>query len=346
MRYIKDIDELIIPPPYRLGTGGTNHQFEAHDFILESGDGALRDLVDKHLNAAFERSNGQRRKARKRTRQEPDSGFVDLEYRVLPDAPTILSFIRYGRVDALDDEERGAMAYTEVILSCQLLRYVGGTQDQSVPLDFIGLVYIDDREFSGGKMRDALDLPIVFGRELFGMPKAPGEICYEPNGHDYQRPMLKIWDRVDPQGGFLRQVPAIRFKPDIPDPDADQQPDYRPSPIALGPARGEPKIDRMLVGLKQFADPIVVGDELQACYQAIVETPLQTYSLDGLEINVAGRGEEIEFPDVSRVKIVEKFGLKTKPGFPHRVTSGDIYHRSGRMIFADPKLTIVWELEP
>lgn len=383
MKYIRDIDEQIVAPPYQLGTDDIKYQFEVHHFLLDSKPEVLQKLVDAHLNCVFdlENENGEPQRARKRTIAGTNDELVRVKYQVPEGTKTRLSFVRYGRVFVLDDGQPGALEYTEVILSCQVTRWVDGELDSQPDetLDFVGLIYIDDRAFKGDE-RDPYALPIIFGRELFGMPKAPGRIRYEPDSSDCKFPCLEIWRPKSEEDGSLIPVKAIEFgDPQGKVTQESSAPRVRPPPTQ--PMRQDDKtkliLERKLVALKQFADPIGAagGEELLACYQAIVETPLEYHpnkkpttiwgSLPDTVIHfpelpasktrvpatqalASSESPASKAPDVQPLDIIAKFGLETIPEDSRRVrvSSTNIYYAEGQMVFASPKRTAVWHLFP
>jgi hypothetical protein len=363
MKYIPDIDEQIVAPPYALGTDDITYQFEVHHFLLDSKPGKLQETVDKHLNCVFqlERNDGEFQRARKRSNGYTSDRSVTLNYKVPEGTKARLSFLRYGRAFVTDQANLAALQYTEVILSCQVSRWVDGELDSQADevLDFVGLIYIDDRAFNG-KERDPYALPIIFGRELFGMPKAPGRIRYEPDHSDCGFPRLEIWV---PKGGkrtrdyTLVPKPAIVFAG-----DPDRKVKRKSAPPVMPPreppytARERKKegtkliLERKLVALKQFADPIRAADsdDLQACYQAVVESPLE-YDSDSAPITFWGTlpDTEITFPELpKKLDIIGKFGLIEDGPRTVKVTSTNISYSAGHMIFASPERTAVWHLYP
>jgi hypothetical protein len=361
MEYILDVDEQIVAPPYELGTDDITYQFEVHHFLLDSDRGVLQKLVDDHLNKVFDlkKDNGEFQRARKRVNGATSDRLVKLNYQVPEGTKTRLSFLRYGRAFVLDKSDPGALEYTEVILSCQVSRWLDGELDSDPDeiLDFVGLIYIDDRAFEGDE-RDPYALPIIFGRELFGMPKAPGRIRYEPDHSDCKFPRLEIWvSKADKKAidNTLKQKAAIKFAGE-PNDEMKKKGGMvrreRPFTTTERTKEGTKLIlERKLVALKQFADPIRATDSknLQACYQAVVESPLE-YDTNSRPITVWGSlpDTEIEFPELPKghVDIIAKFGLETIGSRRVRVTSTNISYVAGHMIFASPERTAVWHLFP
>lgn len=104
-----------------------------------------------------------------------------------------------------------------------------------------------------------------------------------------------------------------------------------------------------LVGLKQFPDPTTPytsGQPMGACYQAIVETPLEEHPLHKLPPpNSSSDDHEILFPPLNRVDLISTFGLEDPDG-DRKIHIGvdRIAYQHGRYYFARPQRTKVWTL--
>lgn len=241
MKYITDIDEQLPPPPYRLGIDES--RFESHHLLLDADRPVLQKLVNRHLNqplwqaagmgtgaieGALEETEGAQipfGKANRRTREGLDAD-VPVRFVVPIDSHFVrLTFARYWRVDSASLSGEGSSAYTECLLSFIVRRDV--VDELSETMRFLGVVYIDDREFAG-QLQDPHALPIMLGREAFGLPKGPGQIFYCPDPgqvRDPRKALLQIWDRDagSPPAMYLTLKDAIAIDggPDLPVPPCD-----------------------------------------------------------------------------------------------------------------------------
>jgi hypothetical protein len=103
-----------------------------------------------------------------------------------------------------------------------------------------------------------------------------------------------------------------------------------------------------LVGLKQFPDPKVAGTAANpagdACYQVIVESPLvESGQFCGPETIL--NDQLVEFPDLGRVNLVDRFGIQTTT---RKVVVGqdEMYYQCGALIYADASKVNVWTPTP
>jgi hypothetical protein len=217
--YIPDIDEMLATAPYYLGTNDQDYRFECHEFLLVADRLALRDLVNEQLNAALGWTAGDD------PEDPPYGAVIHKSYGTPPTSEKIryivpasiervvLSFIRYWRVRPVireTDRDQGWMAYTEVLIRFIVQRQIEGVEAPQEGLTFVATVYIDDSGYMA-PLTDPPSMPIVLGREAYGMPKSPGEIFYCPTPHHPHRPRLRLWD--NPDNDRVRLHDAIVFDP-------------------------------------------------------------------------------------------------------------------------------------
>ena len=221
MDYIPDIDEMLATAPYYLGTDNQDYRFECHEFLLVAKRDKLRDLVNQQLNAALGWKPGPGADP-----EDPPYGEVvhrsygnqpeTMKIRYIVPASVeraVLAFIRYWRVRPVIREtgrDQGWMAYTEVLIRFLVQRQIEGVDAPQIGLSFVASVYIDDSGYMA-PLTDPPSMPIVLGREAYGMPKSPGEIFYCPTPHNPHRPRLRLWDNPDNDRVRLRD--AIVFDP-------------------------------------------------------------------------------------------------------------------------------------
>jgi hypothetical protein len=395
MDYIASVDEQLGRPPFEL-------EFQGHHFLLDttSGISRLRSLVDSQLNAVF-----------------PDKALSvgsgiehKVSFKVTPTAKPFLSIVRYNRVaprDALPAS--GWFKYNEIVIYFPVERWIEGNPIGESLL-FVGVVYIDDSEFEK-QLQDPLTVPILAGREAYGMPKGPGEIRYNPTlggSLGYPQPKLQIWDQTG--GNRLALLDAIVFEQTLfasirgwvagvwqqwwirrePDREASRETDreftarrlgIRPADIrapnddeveavrelaSISPGWGPLDRDSLkqrvsiaqvgsrrlmlwnalafnvkLVGKKQLPDP--TSDPLypKACYHAVVETPMEENAYGSISTSYFTLKRTIHFPLRTRVDLIDAFDIAADVSRRYGVE--DCYYQSGKMIFADPNGTVVWE---
>jgi len=198
MDYIPHIDELLISPPFLLGSSPPTYRFQSNVFILEADNAQLNALVDQQLNDAL--PNG------------------PVKYRVPKSVERVfVAFFRYDRAESVPQANMGWMAYTEAMMGFLVLREPNvkkGEEDEyNVPevVTYLGVVYIDDSAHVG-QIEDPHTAPIVLGREAYGLPKAPGQIYYDPHKNYPKQPRLEIWDK-DAGTNRLHLTDAIRISP-------------------------------------------------------------------------------------------------------------------------------------
>jgi hypothetical protein len=385
MKYIPRIDELLTAAPYRLGIDNQAFRFECNTFVLDACNNKLNQIVQDQLNAAIPSG--------KATCDQ--SGPQDLKYFVPPRIQRVLlSFFRYWRAESEKEPGKGWMAYTEAMIGFYIERQRIASDLPNEAFLYLGAVYIDDSAYTG-QLIDPHSIPIVLGREAYGMPKNPGQIFYCPQPHDPYGAKLQIWDS---SGGPFALTDAIVVDPDMDEAKRGACPVTPPSggpPASIGdPGRYQvlaallemdsedlvrrlreaPDLGRharllrlpatnrererevvvqddllfhlMLVGLKQFPDPkskFQSNQTLDACYQAIVETPLEEDPNNPLPSwDSIMYDHTIEFPPVSRVDLLESFCI------PHQdrrveVTQDRMFYQRGTLIFANPDRVRVWD---
>lgn len=381
MKFVKRVDELLVAPPYMLGSPPT-YKFRSNVFILDADREKLNAVVKEHLLTP-----------------------PGIEYFV-PQSVTGLwiAFISYDRSSSEAQPDQGWLSYHEAMIGFLVVRKVtdsskvpDGTPKQEL-LTYLPVVYIDDSTFTQ-PVSDPLSVPIMLGREAYGLPKNPGEIRYEPAENFPNSPLLRIWD-IDDTEKRLTLADAIRILPEPFGQGPGPRRDAPPPPYLLGgtlPRDGRTVDDPMLpitlqlglrpgqlkfkeadefgptavkvfleaddteaiawsdllfrthlLGLKQFPDPKSVAPTPGACYQAIVESPLEEVAGNGLPPpEVVLIPQIVEFPKVQRVDFVDKFGLNPIPNSdPPRVAvpHQNMYYQEGILRFARPDAVRVWPL--
>jgi hypothetical protein len=204
VKYINDLHEMIPTPPYWLGVG--EQHMQCHSFSLKSTRAALQNVVNEQLNAALGWDG---------TGDPFDPPYGEVKYKTADDDGTELKiryivpasikrvalvFYRYWRAETYyktQPLDQGWTQYTEVFLQFIVKRQIEGLSGASDARRFVAAIYIDDATWLK-PVTDAQAMPIVIGREAYGLPKAPGEIYYCTD--DVQIPgflRLKIWDNPD-----------------------------------------------------------------------------------------------------------------------------------------------------
>jgi hypothetical protein len=392
MKYIPRIDELLTAAPYQLGIDNQSFRFECNTFILDACNNKLNQIVQDQLNAAIPSGKA----------TCDSSGPQDLKYWVPPRIQRVLlSFFRYWRAESKDEPGKGWMAYTETMIGFYIERERIASDLPNEAFLYLGAVYIDDSAYKG-QLVDPHSIPIVLGREAYGMPKNPGQIFYCPQPHDPYGAKLQMWDS---DGGPFALTDAIVVDPDMDEAqrgacpivlqsggaptERDEAGRYRvlaamldldpeelvrrlreaPQPLGtharllrLPEAQRERERDVvvqddllfhvMLVGLKQFPDPkskFQTNQPLDACYQAIVETPLEEDPDNKLPAwDQMYDGHAIEFPKVSHISLPDRFGIIYDHNDPKRridVARHRIFYQHGTLIFANPDRVRVWDPE-
>ncbi len=272
MIYVPDIDEMLIPPPYRLGTDDTSYRLESHIVPLDTDHDKLQGLVNRHLNApigALPDSSdptgiGYGKALPRGSVWGDDPEPVCLRYLLPSNLSTILlCFLRYWRVDTQAQPERGYMRYTEALIQFLVYRDIKGNEFPKEPFYFLGAVYIDDSAFEG-QLQDPHSLPILLGREAFGLPKNPAQIHYCPDGPNFSHPpKVQIWDYDANQADLIRLEDAIVVNPPWAEPASSFCPPL-PEPIDGGATFGvfavqfgmeEEELKRRLKEPRVFSDP-------------------------------------------------------------------------------------------
>jgi hypothetical protein len=222
MDYVRDLDEMLMPPPFRLGSDAPPYRIQGHSFVIPADAATLQRMLNEQLNLPlgatandpadpWDLSFGA---ARQRT-----TGGVSqprgIKYVVLKNLyGVVLNVLRYWRVDAEQEPEKGYMAYTEVILQFLVHRVL--ENEEEAPAEsfyFLAVVYIDDSAYRG-ELQDPHSLPILIGREAFGLPKNPGQIYYCPDdAKNAPGPRLNIWDYNPLMVEKLALEPAITVNP-------------------------------------------------------------------------------------------------------------------------------------
>jgi hypothetical protein len=381
MRFIPRVDEVLVAPPYMLGKPPT-YKFCSHVFILDTDNAQLQKLIEVQLNDAV--PNG------------------PVSYVVPESVQRVwLAFVHYDRAEAETTAGRGWFAYNEALIGFLVLRK-HSTDPEHFPnelLTYLGAVYIDDSAFTG-QLDDPHSIPIVLGREAYGLPKNPGQIRYSPTSpHQPNQPRLQVWDvpkdlavklKLDdaivieqvpyltPLSAPPRRAPYSPDQPSHPLPPFDDLPffhlalqfgipsrdllvedsDFAPHAVAVTLPRNEGKAiawehllwKTKLVGLKQFPDPRSKPTDAdpngQACYQAIVETPIGAPQLTDPQSQLFA--QRVRFPLLDRNfgDLMTSFAIQpSDPALPRevQVNKDRMYYREGVLRFANPDEVNVWD---
>jgi hypothetical protein len=221
--YIPDIDEMLMPAPFRLGTNAPKYKTQGHSFVIPAKPEVLQTLLNKQLNFPLGATQNDASDpwditfgtARHRTCDDV-SAPKKLRFTVGTDLyGIVLNILRYWRVDQEKQPKKGYIAYTETLLQFMVEREFEDAPDApSEAFYFVAAVYIDDSEYEG-ELQDPHSLPILLGREAYGMPKNPGQISYCPNSlGNITGARLNIWDYSDDTIEKLALKPAITVDPD------------------------------------------------------------------------------------------------------------------------------------
>jgi hypothetical protein len=188
--------------------------------VIQTDAQVLQKLLNKHLNVPLggladpaDPWNVSFGTARQRTCTGV-SAPQKLKYVVLKGLyGVVLNVLRYWRVDSDREPAKGYIAYTEVLIQFLVNRILAA--EPKAPAEtfyFLGVVYIDDSAFRG-ELQDPDTLPILIGREAFGLPKNPGQIYYCPDdSKNALGPQLNIWDYAATPAKLALQ-PAITVNP-------------------------------------------------------------------------------------------------------------------------------------
>jgi hypothetical protein len=169
--YINRLGEMVAPPPYLLGEPMTSHSF-----MLEADQATLQSLLDDKLN-------------------KPIPAGAHYKYQAVTDK-VVLTFARYHKAESENEPWTGFLSYTEAMLGFVVRRIdptLGGDLTGEL-LTYLAAVWIDDGDFKG-PVEDPFTMPILRGREWYGMPKYPAAIEYDPQSpHAPKAPKVDIWD--------------------------------------------------------------------------------------------------------------------------------------------------------
>lgn len=268
MDYIPDVDEMLIPPPYRLGAPGP-YMIQGHSFLLPTDAKTLQRLLNRHLNVPLGATENDASDpwnigfgtARRRMDGALEASPTGIKYVVHKELQrVILNVLRYWRVDAQEAPGKGYMAYTELLLQFMVHRILEGKEeDPAESFYFLAAVYIDDSQYRG-ELQDPHSLPILLGREAYGLPKNPGRIFYCPNDQNDTECRLDIWDFGLGTVQKLALQPAITIGPPGWEPPTTECSPETPSPLLEG-ASFEPlagqfglKEEELLALLRQWDD--------------------------------------------------------------------------------------------
>jgi hypothetical protein len=197
MQYIPRIDEILSAPPYRLGAGGKElgGPFEASMFVVPADPNQLQAVLDQQINAAI-------------------SPSAKVRYSVPSSVRSMfIGFYRYGRAESTCEPAKGWMQYSEVMFGFLAMRPPLPDEEGSEQrlVTYLGVVYIDQYGNTNAPC-DPSAIPVILGRESYGMPKNPGKVLYEPGRYGPGNPKLSIWD-TEESGGRLVLRDALRVSP-------------------------------------------------------------------------------------------------------------------------------------
>jgi hypothetical protein len=174
--YVKRLDEIQVDPPYHLGMAATPYRYRSHGFFLPVSRDALVEVTNTYL-------------------KEPLPEDAPVEFVVLPGPGSVLvAFNCYGRAESIPEPGRGWMGYTEVFFAHPVLKIdKSGLIPTAQMVWHLPLIYIDG--VSNTADPDPGIVAILLGREIFGFPKNPGAISYEPGASgDLTTAELRIFD--------------------------------------------------------------------------------------------------------------------------------------------------------
>jgi hypothetical protein len=221
--YIRRVDELLAPPAYRLGMDDAAQRFELNTFTLVADPAKLNQILDEHLNKALKPPGFQ---------ATDESGVTaGVRYWTAVER-VVVSFIRYWRAESSSAPATGWMSYTEVLIGFYVARALIGSDRPDELFFYVATVNIDDSNYQG-QLQDPHTLPIVLGREAYGLPKNPGQIFYRPKPHDPNGAKLQVWD-VPSGGGRYHLADAIVVDPGMPEASRVDP----PAPTSLPQASG------------------------------------------------------------------------------------------------------------
>jgi hypothetical protein len=267
VKYIPDVDEMVMPSPFRLGVK-PHYETQGHTFVVAAEPVTLQRLLNRHVNVPLgckendpnDPWNLSFGNARQRTCNAV-SPPQKIMYVVLKDLKRVLlNVLRYRRVDAQRMPEKGYIAYTEVLFQFLIHRILEA--EPLAPKEtyyFLGAVYIDDSAFRG-EVQDPESLPILLGREAYGLPKNPGQIHYCPqDANTVLGPRLNVWDYDATTVAKLALQPALTVNPAT---WTSPPSDYCPSEVApvrantrYGPLSAQLRIPETALDLRPFDDP-------------------------------------------------------------------------------------------
>jgi hypothetical protein len=224
--HIDRLDEILLDPPYQLGTGAA--PYESHAFFLAANREALVRITNTYLN-------------------DPLGPNAPVEFVVPPTPNLCVVFNRYGRAESLPQPDSGWLAYSEVFV-CYLLLRKRRDAFFSVPTAtwHLPLIYIDGLPASGGTGPQPSAVPVHL---------RPGvlRVSQEPGGD----PLRAVGQRPGRGGAPGLRLPARSERPPAAAPNRDPhhpQGDppgtpgapgarrrLRRAPLSRSPARGRPR---------------------------------------------------------------------------------------------------------
>jgi hypothetical protein len=342
--YRERLDEVLVRPPYALGTAAGPYQ--CHIFPMNADIAKLERITNTYLNDPLGQKAG--------VRFEPLRGEI------------WVSFNLYGRAESRHpvDKDKGWLAYTEVILAYFVVEKTGSkVADVNVHLPFVFI--------APATPADAGAFPVLLGRECFGFAKNPGRVAYAPaRDGTLRQAILEIYDWSDAHDDRrLHLRPALAFEAARRTADgAMDEDDFYASFIrrAIGDTllldpqpwrnvrsgerfeieargltigRSGESVDRIrlvkdafmladLVALKQFRD--AKSCDL-ACHNSVVKTRIY-----GPTKRSEFRDATVRFEDLSRVEMWSELGCAK------REQALDGYYHIGEMTYAEPKATKIW----
>jgi hypothetical protein len=359
--YVEWPQETFPDPPFTLGMANNDCCFEAHGFrlpekpfSLDDQDNPLATLCKRYLNDPLAGRN-------------PPVNFIPISPWVL----LIVSRYKHTGRKLMTCEDMHAHPPSIPYLELSVAFLVA---DENVPARsfwFMPLVYIapyqdeNDTISTPPRENDASILPTMVGREVYGLPKGPARIVYDPEGLDVRHARLDILGpgrgdelafakacEIARTGRSPGPTPTPRQPLSIQDILTDFLPDPQwsvalhssnilvatISPTGAGPLQvafdKSLHLGAPLLALKQVRHPKYVD---KASYQAVIGTPLDVG--DEEPYTAVKSDHAIKFWDPGKQRIWTTLGL----GGPQLVRQPHAFEVRTWLEFASPDRVVVLE---